>query len=210
MTTRNYGPGSIATVTALLLIAGSAMGTAGLGTGCDPSSDPACPAAERETILELVRQHRRAASAESQESIVDAIFHESADADVDPLLVASIVAKESSFRTRVVSHKGAVGLMQLRPFVARDVSLRSGVSWIGVETLHSPELNVRLGVRYYKELVDRFDGDASTALTAYNFGPTRVARQLRDGTYRPSRYARDILELYGQLRSRPAGGADRT
>ena len=211
MQPRNYGTRTVVTITAMLLVLSAALSPSGPAPGeCDPVRDEACPPAERVAILDLVRQHRSGASDAVRESLVDAIYDESLDADVDPLLVASIVARESSFRARVVSHKGAVGLMQLRPFVARDVSERSGVSWTGVETLHSPELNVRLGVRYYKELVDRFDGDASTALTAYNSGPTRVARQLRAGTYRDSSYARDILDLYSRLRGAPDGEADRT
>ena len=72
------------------------------------------------------------------------------------------------------------------------------VEWNGRETLHSPHLNVRLGVRYYKELVDRF-GDEHVALTAYCFGPSRVSMQLRAGTFDGSRYARDILAHYRQL-----------
>ena len=66
------------------------------------------------------------------------------------------------------------------------------------KTLHSPHLNVRLGVRYYKELLEHF-GDEQIALTAYCFGPSRVSMWLRAGTFAGSRYARDILEHYRQL-----------
>lgn len=154
---------------------------------------------DRDRILTMVREHRRRASDSWREHLTDAIYQEAVSAEVDPLLVASIVATESSFKSRVVSRAGAVGLMQLRPFVARDVADRNDVEWSGLETLHSPRLNVRLGIVYYKELVQRFDGDATLALAAYNRGPSRVSGQLRNGTYRAGSYAETVLRLYASL-----------
>jgi soluble lytic murein transglycosylase len=153
---------------------------------------------EYEQVLDVVRDHRQAARDTWRRTLAKAIVKEAQAEHVDPLLIASIVARESSFRTRVVSHAGAVGLMQLRPWVAEDLALRTDVEWAGVQTLHTPHLNVRLGVRYYKELLERF-GDERIALTAYCYGPSRVARQLRRGTYSGSRYAEDILGLYRRL-----------
>jgi len=177
--------------------------------GCESplAARPATPGiAEREAILDLVRSHRRTASEAWRRQLADAIFSESVAAEIDPLMIAAIVAKESSFKSRIVSPAGAVGLMQLRPFVARDVAEREAIEWAGRETLHHPELNVRLGILYYKELVERFEGDTQIALTAYNYGPTRVSRQLRDGTYADSLYADGVLRLYDRLsRDRAAG-----
>ena len=77
----------------------------------------------------------------------------------------------------------------------------AGVEWNGVETLHRPDRNVRLGALYYRELLERFDGDHERALTAYNYGPTRVRRQIANGTYRGSSYARRVLELYSAIKN---------
>jgi len=151
-----------------------------------------------ETVLDVVRQHRPTAADGWRQTLATAIVEEARAEAVDPLLVAAIIAKESSFKSRVVSHAGAVGLMQLRPWVAEDMALRTGVEWSGMQTLHAPHLNVRLGVRYYKELVERF-GDEQIALTAYCFGPSRVSLQLRAGTFDGSRYAREILDFYERL-----------
>ena len=151
-----------------------------------------------ERVLDVVRQHRPTAADGWRHTLATAIVEEAGAAAIDPLLVAAIIAKESSFKSRVVSHAGAVGLMQLRPWVAEDMALRTDVEWNGRQTLHTPHLNVRLGVRYYKELVDRF-GDEQVALTAYCFGPSRVSMQLRRGTFHGSRYAREILEFYERL-----------
>ena len=151
-----------------------------------------------ETVLDFVRRHRPTAADGWRQTLTTAIVDEARAEAVDPLLVAAIIAKESSFKSRVVSHAGAVGLMQLRPWVAEDMALRTDVEWNGRQTLQTPHLNVRLGVRYYKELVERF-GDEQIALTAYCFGPSRVSMQLRAGTFEGSRYAREILESYERL-----------
>jgi len=156
----------------------------------------------QETIVFLARQHRSSLDAERLFVLAATTDQESSTAGIDPLLVAAIVATESSFRTRAVSHAGAVGLMQLRPWVARDVARRSDVEWNGYETLTHPEDNVRLGIRYYGELVERFDGDERIALIAYNRGPTRVTQQMSHGSRLSSRYADRVLGLYEDLNAR--------
>jgi len=157
---------------------------------------------EREMLRDLVLEHRRSAPLESREHLARVIQQEATSAGVDPLLVAAIVARESSFRSHAVSRVGAVGLMQLRPFVARDLAQRANLDWREGETLRRPRANVRLGVAYYRELIERFDGDASLALAAYHRGPTRVAGELKRGEFAGSRYARGVLELYGELDAR--------
>ena len=157
---------------------------------------------EREMLRALVRQHRRAADESWRDRLVDAIHDEATIAGVDPLLVGAIVARESSFRSLAVSRAGAVGLMQLRPWVARDLARRTELEWREGETLWQPESNVRLGVSYYRELVRRFGGDSKLALAAYHRGPTRLARELRAGSFAESRYAQSVLALYRELDTR--------
>lgn len=167
-----------------------------------PAVEPAleeCEQFEGETVLDLVRAHRRGDADVERRELAQAIIDESRAAGIDPLLVASIVASESSFRTHAVSRVGAVGLMQIRPFVARDVAGRVDLAWQGDSTLTTPALNLRLGIGYYRELLVRFDGDEEIALSAYNQGPTRVRRKLSRGTYQASEYAGRILARYGEL-----------
>jgi soluble lytic murein transglycosylase len=152
-------------------------------------------AAELRAIRSLAKEHSNAAARE----LAGVIYREAMAAGVDPLMVAAIVAKESSFRATVVSRSGAVGLMQLRPFVAQEVAERIDLEWSGTTTLRHPKSNLRLGIRYYSELVERFDGDVHLALVAYNRGPTRLSRQIRSGATITSRYADRILGLYQDL-----------
>lgn len=158
--------------------------------------------ADREAIADLIGVYQRRTDDAWRQQLADAIYRESLAVSLDPLMVASIIATESSFRSRAVSHAGAIGLMQLRPFVARQVAHQSEIEWNGVETLYAPDDNVRLGVLYYSELLQRFDGDHEIALTAYNYGPTRVGRQISSGTYGGSDYAVGVLELYESMSSR--------
>lgn len=154
---------------------------------------------ESEAILDLVRRHRRADSECWQRHLTEVIQTEARAADVDPLLVASIIARESSFNRRAESRVGALGLMQVRPFVGRDVAERRDVPWRGSETLEVPRLNVRLGAIYFRELVTRFNGDPQLALAAYHRGPTRLSRQLRDGSFDDSRYVHRVMDLFERL-----------
>jgi soluble lytic murein transglycosylase len=87
---------------------------------------------------------------------------------VDPLLVASLIRQESGFNERARSPAGAKGLMQLMPDTARR--MERGAQ----RRLFDPNTNIRLGVRYFYGLIDRFAGDAELALAGYNAGPDRV------------------------------------
>ncbi|GAB6095558.1 hypothetical protein JCM14469_18100 [Desulfatiferula olefinivorans] len=85
--------------------------------------------------------------------------------EVDPLLVKAIIAAESGFNPNAVSHVGAQGLMQLMPRTAKA---------LGVEDAFNPEHNIDGGVKYFRKLLDRFDGDVQLALAAYNAGSRKV------------------------------------
>ena len=110
-------------------------------------------------------------------------------------MVLALIEVESHGRVRARSHKNALGLMQILPNTGRALALEAGIDWSGPETLYDPVANVRLGVRYLEQLVDRF-GDVPTALAAYNVGPTRVAGLLRDGMPIPRGYARRVLSAW--------------
>jgi soluble lytic murein transglycosylase len=124
-----------------------------------------------------------------------AIAAESSRADLPLELVLAVIQVESSGYNFAVSPVGAMGLMQLMPATAEGVARRIGLRWVGPTTLFDPVSNVRLGVFYLRELLDRY-GSVTTALAAYNWGPTRIAERLRRGEPVPALYAQRVLSVY--------------
>lgn len=107
---------------------------------------------------------------------------------IDPDLALRLVKVESGFRERAVSPAGARGLTQLMPATAAD--LQPGIT---EESLFDRTTNLRLGLRYLRWLLDRYDGDLSEALHAYNRGPGTVARIRAAGGDPANGYAERVL-----------------
>jgi soluble lytic murein transglycosylase len=93
---------------------------------------------------------------------------------VDPALVAALVRQESHFDAEAVSSAGARGLMQLMPGTGRGLARELGIRF-QPPVLFDAELNLRMGTRYLRQMLDRFGGRVERALAAYNAGPHRVA-----------------------------------
>jgi soluble lytic murein transglycosylase-like protein len=85
---------------------------------------------------------------------------------LDPALLHAVIRAESSYNPNAVSHKGAIGLMQLMPATAA----RYGVD------PHDPEENVHGGARYLSDLIDLFGSDIPLAVAAYNAGENNVIK----------------------------------
>ena len=94
--------------------------------------------------------------------------------DLDPYLMAALIAQESTFTADVRSPANAVGLMQLVPSAGRQYARKVGLRYSS-SLLTQPEANIRMGMAYFKDLSTRFGGD-HFALASYNAGPHRVAR----------------------------------
>lgn len=136
--------------------------------------------------------------------VLAAIVRESRRNGLDPALTAAVIQVESRFDPFAVSHVGACGLMQLMPPTAQwllDTDDKDQAGKIKPAHLFNPILNIELGTMYLAALMNRFDGDLTKALIAYNAGPG-TARQLVRGSKSWKKlevYPKSVLAAYRTL-----------
>jgi hypothetical protein len=135
---------------------------------------------------------------EDEERLAELIYHESLRYGYDPELIVSVIMTESSFYRWAYSPKGAIGLMQIEPLTGQEMAEINQTPLRSVRSLYDPHLNIKLGIQYLALLHQRF-GDLGLALTAYNYGPTRVAESMDRGENLPPGYTQKILHQYKQL-----------
>ena len=114
---------------------------------------------------------------------------------IDPLLVLAVIEQESGFDPAARGHGGSIGLMQVRPFVGRDIARRHGIPWTGPRTLLDPAANVAIGACYLGEMFDMYS-DPALAISAYNLGPYRVQRMVARGKSPRPQYLLSVLARY--------------
>jgi len=125
----------------------------------------------------------------------------SAKSHVDADFIASVIRAESAGNPKAVSPKGAQGLMQLMPQTA---------STLGVKNSFDPEENVDGGVRYLRDLLVKYNGDAAKALAAYNAGPHRVQQYGGVPPYRETHaYVARVINDYNRKKTAQAKQAAR-
>lgn len=132
-------------------------------------------------------------------SLTQVIYSESKKYHYDPLFVLAVILTESSFKRGQKSHKGARGLMQVVPFVGKDLATRTEVDWQGSQTLFDAEANIKLGTLHLFEQVLKF-GDIKKALAAYNMGETRLRGIMRRDKPIPQNYINKVLRYYEMLK----------
>lgn len=117
-----------------------------------------------------------------------AIYDAALEEGIHPALAYQLVKVESRFDPQALSPRGAIGYTQIRLATARgyDPDLTT-------EDLLDPAVNLRLGFRFLRDLLRRFDGDLSLALVAYNRGPTLVRTLLAEGEDPGNGYAELVL-----------------
>ncbi len=102
--------------------------------------------------------------------------------EVDPLLIFAIIKAESNFNPNVVSSSNAIGLMQLMDTTAEELARKLDVTFMKNASLYNPDLNIRLGTKYFSDLLKQYNGNKLLALTAYNAGKGTLKRWIEQGT----------------------------
>ena len=137
------------------------------------------------------------ASANIPSTYLDMIDSACSRHGVDPSLVHALVKVESDFNPFAISSRGAMGLMQLMPETALTMNVKDSFN---------PAENIDGGVKYLRYLIDRYEGNLSLALAAYNSGETAVKKW---GTIPPFKetqnYVQRILKIYNNGATAPAG-----
>jgi len=112
---------------------------------------------------------------------------------LDPYLVASLIRQESEFNPGAISRANALGLMQVLPGTGKKLAKEEKIRRFRPELLLVPGTNLQIGTRYFKELLDQFNGRPEYALAAYNAGSDRVQAWLSDGNFRdPEEFVESI------------------
>jgi hypothetical protein len=150
-----------------------------------PHPDPAPPVAEPALVAPQPVVER---GSQLRESAYSELIAAAAEAHgVDPILVQALIQVESNYQPRARSSKGAMGLMQLMPSVAREYKVRNA---------YDPKANIDAGVRKLKSLIDTWGTEL--ALAAYNAGEGAVSKFNGIPPYRETRdYVTKILSIAG-------------
>jgi hypothetical protein len=147
---------------------GVAAGVVGAAQGVEKvTSSPLAAVAEAPKKLALVTENAKEHFFKTQVPFGSIIYKEAKKNNLRPELVAAVIQQESRFKPTARSGAGAQGLMQLVPRTGR---------WMGARNLMNPVENIAAGAKYLKYLHERFDGNETKVIAAYNAGEGNVRR----------------------------------
>jgi soluble lytic murein transglycosylase-like protein len=152
----------------------------------------------RDEILYFVAANFKGLGLADKRELARAIHEESRIFGLAPQLILSVISVESDGDPSCQSPDGALGLMQIKPEVARDLAQEVRMPWSGRDSLLQPATNVRFGMRYLFQMVLRYQ-DLPLALSAYCMGPSKLDKLLSTEQEVPQQYVNRVLGLYHGL-----------
>ena len=142
-------------------------------------------------IRDVLEVHYAPVSIEEKREVAEAIYDACRLNDLPVELVLAVIQTESAFDSVAVSHRGAVGLMQVLPSTGRAMATELDLQFANDSSLMDRRTNVVLGCYYLKKLLDRYER-LDHALLAYNAGPTRLDDVLSRSGRWPATYAERV------------------
>ncbi|MDI6890658.1 MAG: lytic transglycosylase domain-containing protein [Thermodesulfovibrionales bacterium] len=143
---------------------------------------------KEKVVLTLSQQQTSRVDSKNTTNYHGIILEKATKYEIDPSLVKAVIKTESNWNERAVSGEGAMGLMQLMPSTANEMDVRNPFN---------PEENIEGGTRYLRFLLDRFNGDLTLTLAAYNAGPRSVKKLgLVPPITETRQYVDKVLSLY--------------
>ena len=128
--------------------------------------------------------------------------------NIDPYMVYALIKAESNFNNEAKSSSNAIGLMQIMESTALETAKTLELEVVA-EDLYKPEINIRIGVKYFTDLINKYDNNYALAIISYNAGIGNVDKWIEteviknDGTdlenvpfKETNNYVRKILRDY--------------
>jgi soluble lytic murein transglycosylase len=135
---------------------------------------------------------------EKLKTIANSVYEESQKYAIDYRLILAVMKVESNFKNEAISTKGARGLLQVKPSLAKYIAKDTGIQVEEVTSLHEPEKNIKIGVNYLSKLLDMFE-NLTSALHAYNAGPSQVKKIGALNTAPSTRFTKKVMSEYQQI-----------
>ena len=168
---------------------------------------PPMPEAAAMTPLDAIREHAIFKRIDGHPNVArfqPLVSRNARDNGLDPYLVQAVIAVESGYDPAAVSEKGAVGLMQVMPATGERYGVKGDAKRSVADKLKEPAINVRVGTRYLKDLMERFADDLKLVLAAYNAGEGVVDRYNGIPPYAETRdYVKLVSQLHEALKPAP-------
>ncbi len=171
----------------------------GAVVGLPNKSAQALDESEKSAVVERIVAYLIGNKADIRDDNLKAVVHtvrdQSRQHDIDYRLALAVIKVESNFKHDAVSRKGATGLFQIKPSLAKYIAKDAGVTWNGTKCLQEPDNNIKLGVYHLSKLVEACK-NLPAALRAYNTGTSKINGRLAGKREPKDTYEKRVLKEY--------------
>ena len=141
--------------------------------------------AQQLSALASIRDENQAIPLELYRLLYPIYYHDTINKyskkyEMDPLFIAAMILEESRFGAEAVSWAGAIGLMQIMPQTGRELARQLKIRRFEKNMLLNPGVNIEMGTKYMKFLMSRFQDNHALVTGAYNGGPGRMSRWVKE------------------------------